>query len=108
MTLRCTLQRIDPDEDYHIHTNYALVQRLVELVSCHYPERLAQALVIPSGGWIKTLGSFGLRAYVPSAQTRAKILMLNSLSDLKKYVADDQLVTFAGGNSLLPPSTFEV
>eukprot|EP00566_Odontella_aurita_P026957 CAMPEP_0113558908 /NCGR_PEP_ID=MMETSP0015_2-20120614/18608_1 /TAXON_ID=2838 /ORGANISM="Odontella" /LENGTH=176 /DNA_ID=CAMNT_0000460497 /DNA_START=1 /DNA_END=531 /DNA_ORIENTATION=+ /assembly_acc=CAM_ASM_000160 len=99
--------RIDLDEDYHIHTNFALVQRLVELLSRHYPDRLAQALVVPSGGWIKTVGTFGLRAYVPDARTRAKVTMLHDLRGLLKFVKSDDLVAFAGGKALVAPKAFE-
>ena len=40
-------QGIVHDEDYHIHTNFKLVQQLIDVVSKHYPERLGRALLVP-------------------------------------------------------------
>eukprot|EP00978_Attheya_sp_CCMP212_P005119 scaffold11316_cov60-Attheya_sp.AAC.2 len=99
--------RIDySGEDYQVHTNFALVQRLNEVLSRHYPERLAKALIVPSSGWIKTLGTFGLRAYVSAPKTRSRVFMLGSSHDLKKYVEEDELVTIVGGRAFVPPEAF--
>jgi hypothetical protein len=99
--------RIDySGEDYQVHTNFALVQRLNEVLSRHYPERLAKALIVPSSGWIKTLGTFGLRAYVSAPKTRSRVFMLGSSHDLRKYVEEDELVTFVGGRAFVPPEAF--
>jgi hypothetical protein len=99
--------RIDySGEDYQVHTNFALVQRLNEVLSRHYPERLAKTFIVPSSGWIKTLGTFGLRAYVSAPKTRSRVFMLGSSHDLRKYVEEDELVTIVGGRAFVPPEAF--
>lgn len=89
--------RIVHDEDYHIHTNFKLVQQLIDVVSKHYPERLGRALLVPGGGWDTLLGNHGLRRYINSSKTRSKVVVLERLDDLKKYVSDDELITCVGG-----------
>ena len=100
--------RIDPWEDNQVHKNFTLVRRLRDIFSKHYPERLSKALIVSSGGWEKTLGTVGLRAYVPAARTRSRVVMLNSPDDLKKYVSKDEFVTLVGGNATVRPEAFEI
>jgi len=99
--------RIDPSEEYFVHTNSALIHRLVRLLSSHYPERLAKALIVPSGGWEKTMGGLSIRGYVSSPRTRSRIVMLKSANDLKEHINENSLLSFAGGKAKLPPECFE-
>ena len=94
-------------QKHHVHTNFSLVIRLSEILSRHYPERLAKALIVPSGGWAKTLGSRGIRSYVLSPITRARIHVLNSWDDLKKYVDEAELVSFVGGKAEINSETLK-
>ena len=99
--------RIDPSEEYFVHTNSALIHRLVRLLLSHYPERLAKALIVPSGGWEKTMGGLSIRGYVSSPRTRSRIIVLNSANDLKEHISENSLLSFAGGKAKLPSECFE-
>jgi len=73
--------------DYHIHSNFQLVQQMYELLSFHYPERLNKALIVPSKAFPKRrISSFALS---PITQTR--VVVLNTQADLKKYVNESEL-----------------
>jgi len=73
--------------DYHIHSNFQLVQQMYELLSFHYPERLNKALIVPSKAFPKRrISSFAL---LPITQTR--VVVLNTQADLKKYVNESEL-----------------
>ena len=84
-------------KEYSVHTNYKLVTELTQVMSMHYPERLAQCLVVPDGWWDTVLGTSGLFAYVPNEATRNKVVMINSLEDLKEYVDVKELSDIVGG-----------
>jgi hypothetical protein len=84
---------------FYVHTNFQFVQRLVGIVSQNYPERLGQAIVVPSGGWEKLIGAHGLRRYVQSSKTRSKITVVDNVNDLKNYISMEQLIDIAGGES---------
>lgn len=98
--------RIDASEKYTVHTNATLIQRIVHALSTHYPERLAKCLIVPSNGFEKTVGGLTIRTYVPSLRTRSRITILESASDLRDYISDENLLTFVGGKALLPPESF--
>lgn len=93
-------------EQYHVHSNLQLVHRLTRILSRHYPERLSRALFVTSGGWARTLVSSRIKSYVESPITRSRIHVLNSLDDLKKYVNQSELVSFAGGKADVCPSAY--
>lgn len=99
--------RIDASEKYTVHTNATLIQRIVHTLSTHYPERLAKCLIVPSNGFEKTIGSLTIRTYVPSLRTRSRITILESASDLRDYISDENLLSFVGGKALLPPESLE-
>ena len=99
--------RIDESEKYAIHTNTTLIQRIVQTLSTHYPERLAKCLIVPSNGFEKTIGGLTIRTYVPSLRTRSRITILESASDLKDYISDENLLSFVGGKAILPPESFD-
>ena len=94
--------RIDAKEMYSVHVNATLIHRIVRTLCAHYPERLAKCLIVPSGGFEKTIGSLTIRTYVPSLRTRSRITILESASDLKDYISDENLLSFVGGKAALP------
>ena len=98
--------RIDLNEKYFVHTNPALIQRIVCTLSAHYPERLAKCLIVPSSGLEKTIGGLSLRTYVTSLRTRTRITILDSRRELKDYISEENLLAFAGGKAVLPPEFF--
>mmetsp|Transcript_16963 Transcript_16963/g.25240 ORF Transcript_16963/g.25240 Transcript_16963/m.25240 type:complete len:654 (+) Transcript_16963:2150-4111(+) len=102
--------RIDPEEDYYVHTNFLLVQRLHEVISKHYPERLSKMIVVSSksGGWMKVFHTLSLKTHVKSQRTRDRITRIDSVAELKKYVDESELVTFVGGKALVNPEAFEI
>jgi hypothetical protein len=90
--------------DSHIHSNFHLVQRLCELLSFHYPERLNKALVVPSKAFPKRrIYSFAL-----SPITKSRVVVLNSQADLKKYVAESELISGAGGAAKITSEAFKM
>jgi len=90
----------DPKKNaLYVHTNFQFVQRLIGIVSQNYPERLGQAIVVPTGGWEKLIGTHGLRRYVQSSKTRSKITVVDNVNDLKNYISIEQLIDIAGGES---------
>jgi hypothetical protein len=98
--------RIDLNEKYFVHTNPALIQRIVCTLSAHYPERLAKCLIVPGSGLEKTIGGLSLRTYVTSLRTRTRITILDSQRELKDYISEENLLAFAGGKVVLPPAFF--
>ena len=84
-------------KEYSVHTNYKLVTELTQIMSTHYPERLAQCLVVPDGWWDTVLGTSGLFAYVPNEATRNKVVMIKCLEDLKEFVDVKKLSDIVGG-----------
>ena len=83
--------------DFKVHTNYALVCRLYEVLSTHYPERLKQFLLVSDSSWSTVLATSGLFAYIPDAVIRQKVVILSSVKDLKKYIPTKDLAALAGG-----------
>lgn len=74
------------------------------------PERLYQALVVVKPSQTislrKIFGSFRLASLVDSPVTRSKVRILNSFSELQKYVSKQELVTIAGGETPINPEVF--
>lgn len=98
---KITLKR-DPNNEFHVHTNFKFVQRLLDVVLQNYPERLKSALVIPSGGWEKILGTHGLRRYINSSRTRSKVTILSEERDLEEFISRAELIDVAGGEAQTP------
>lgn len=94
--------RIDPYEKYHSHSNILLMQLLNEVIPRHYPERLAKALVVLEKGGTKEHS----RSHYHSQYAAPLVTVLSSESDLKKYVDEDELVKFAGGNAQVTSDAF--
>lgn len=94
---------VQTQTDYHIHSNFYTVQRLCELLSFHYPERLNKALIVPSKAFSKKrISNFVLSTFSPITQTR--VVVLNSRADLKKYVNESELICGAGGTAKMIPT----
>lgn len=98
-TQKSALSKSNVANEQHVHTNFKFVQRLIHIVTRNYPERLGQALVVPNGGWEKLLGTHGLRRYIQSPKTRAKVKILSDLNSLKDYISSDELIDIAGGQA---------
>lgn len=97
---KITLKR-DPNNEFHVHTNFKFVQRLLDVVLQNYPERLKSALVIPSGGWEKILGTHGLRRYINSSRTRSKVTILSEERDLEEFISRAELIDVAGSTNTM-------
>jgi len=100
--------RIDSDEEWQLHGNFELVQRLVNLATRHYPEIFCKLLLVPGG----SSGSKKIDRYLKhlalSSRDREKITVIHSIKDLKKFIPIDELVTLAGGNAPVQKSAFDV
>ena len=101
--------RVYPEEDYHVHSNVALFQRLAEVLSAHYPERLKRLIVVPGQGrpvsYMNT--TYTMRKLITSSRTRARVVHLNRASELPKYVEDNELATIVGGWAEVELDAFE-
>lgn len=73
--------------EYHIHSNFQLVQQMYELLSFHYPERLNKALIVQS----KAFSKRRISSFVLSPITQTRVVVLNTQAELKKYVFDSEL-----------------
>ena len=100
--------RIDPEEEYRVHGNDELADRLRNIVMRHYPERLHKCLVLPGDPLGEKLVAKWFNYHLPYSPIRGKITILDSPQDLKLFILADELVTFAGGNSLVNSSAFVV
>jgi hypothetical protein len=100
--------RIDNDEEWQIHGNLQLAERLVTLAMRHYPERFHKCLVVPCGSsGAKKVDRF-LKHLVSCPRRRHKVAIIHSIQDLKMFIPVDELVTFAGGNAVVEKSAFAV
>lgn len=105
--------RIDPTEQYYVHTSKRVVRRLISLVMQHYPERLHKAYVVVGYGnktYTRTAvgGTMRLSKYILHSQrTREKVKFLIRYNDLREYISSDQLVTIAGGDARIHGDVFE-
>ena len=100
------------DEHWNIHTSKSVIERLVNLLMTHYPERLAKALVVVGHGNKKYAltaigGVFFLTGMVPSTKTRDKVRFLTRYRDLQSYVHRAQLVTLVGGTQVVDTGHYE-
>lgn len=94
-----TNPRVYPEEDFHVHSDILMFQRLAELLPAHYPERLKRLILVPGQGRSMTYmnTTFTMRKFITSSRTRNKVIHLNRASELPKYVEDEELATLAGG-----------
>lgn len=99
--------RVPPGEDYHVHSNINMIYRLSDVLSSHYPERLKNLLLVKGGsGYLSA--RFGIRKYIKSARTRAKVVQLNGVSELTRFVDESELATIVGGKVEVHPDAFEI
>ena len=96
---------IDPNQEYTSHGSIEMFSRLVGVLTRHYPERLQRALVIPGGSWSKAK----IRECILAQHILTpRVIILNSLQEVKNFVHDDELVTFAGGNAAVSCDAFTI
>lgn len=99
--------RAPPGEDYHVHSNIDMIYRLSDVLSSHYPERLKKLLLV-TGGSSYLSAKFGIRKYIASARTRAKVVQLNGVSELTRFVDESELATIVGGKVEVHSDAFEI
>lgn len=101
--------RISPTEEFQVHSNALMFDRLAELLQAHYPERLKRLIILPGQGRSVTYMNltFTMRKLITSSRTRNKVLQLSRSSELPKYVEDNELATLAGGWVEVDESAFE-
>ena len=102
--------RLYPEEDFHVHSNILMFQRLAELLPAHYPERLKRLILVPGQGRSMTYvnTTFAIRKFITCSRIRNKVIHLNRASELPKYVEDSELCTIVGGNvQVLEENAFE-
>jgi hypothetical protein len=98
--------RVQPGEDYHVHSDIDMIYRLSDVLSSHYPERLKKLLLVKGGpGYLSA--TFGMRKYIASARTRARIVQINGASELTRFVDESELATIVGGTADVLPDAFE-
>lgn len=96
---------IDPNQEYTSHGSIEMFSRLVGVLTRHYPERLQRALVIPGGSWSKAK----IRECILAQHILTpRVIILNSLQEVKNFVHDDELVTFAGGKAAVSCDAFTI
>lgn len=97
---------INPNQKYNEHSSIQMFSRLIDIVRKHYPERLKVALIVPgTGKWSKSK----IREYIAGQGVATpRVIVLNNAVELKKYVKDNQLVTFAGGKAPVTPEAFSI
>lgn len=101
--------RVYPAEDFQVHSDNLMFERLAEVLSAHYPERLKRLILVPgqsrSVSYMNT--AFTMRKFITSSNTRAKVVHLNRASELAKFVEDNELLTICGGWVEVEPDAFE-
>jgi hypothetical protein len=107
-----TNPRMFYDELWNVHTSKSVIERLVQILMSHYPERLARALVVVGHGNKKyALTAIGgvlfLTGMVPSTKTRDKVRFLTRYRDLQSYVHRTQLITLVGGTQAVDHRHYE-
>jgi hypothetical protein len=103
--------RIGPSESLQCHTNTILLQRLMDILSAHYPERLGKALVVPGKGnnsyyGVLVGGRIKLNSFLSSSKTRNKVHFLKKKFELKEHVAEAELINIVGGTAAIDPAAF--
>lgn len=105
--------RLQRSEDYHVHTNQALIKTLIHTLLEHYPERLHKAIFVPGksrgyGYWNTALGvQLAIRNSIVSVRTRSKCFILHRACELKEFIHPSEIVTIAGGEAPLQEGAFE-
>ena len=107
--------RLHPGEDYYTHASTKMIAKLIDTLSKHYPERLHKAICIPGKGGYgyhrnvpNAVGvMLSLTKYISSARTRAKVICLQSVGELKDFISSGEMVTLVGGNAPVHPNAFE-
>lgn len=94
--------RIFRDEVWNPHTSRPLIERLIQILLAHYPERLSKALVVighKNKRYVRSTvgGVLALTSAVSSSKTREKVKFLTHYSELQKYVDRSELITLVGG-----------
>ena len=100
--------RSNPDERYQAHYSVKMIERLADVLSSNYPDRLKKLLLVPGKGVPKTEigGLNGVRKSMASA-TRAKIIQLSKASELTDHVSKRELATVVGGTAEVRAEAFE-
>lgn len=104
--------RIYSDELWNTHTSKSLIDKILEILLTHYPERLSKALVVIGHGNKKYVrsaisGVLQLAGLIRSSRTRDKVRFLTRYRDLQTYVDRSQLVTLVGGTQVEDTRHFE-
>lgn len=105
--------RLQRSEDFHVHTNQALIKTLIHTLLEHYPERLHKAIFVPGksrgyGYWKTALGvQLAIRNSIVSVRTRSKCFILHRACELKEFIHPSEIVTIAGGEAPLQEGAFE-
>lgn len=95
--------RVLRDEVWNPHTSRPLLERLIEILLAHYPERLSKALVVlghKNKRYVRSIvgGVLALASVIPSSKTRDKVRFLAHYSELQSFVDQSELVSLVGGN----------
>ena len=96
---------IDPNQDFAEHASIEMYSRLVGLLRKHYPERLKGALIVPGKG---NFSKPNIRDFLTAHQVNTPRIILLNLIELKEYINEDQLVTFAGGKAAVKQDAFNI
>jgi len=104
--------RVYRDEVWNTHTSRTLIERLIDILLAHYPERLSKALVVvgyKNKRYVRSVvgGVLALTSVVGSAKTRDKVRFLTSYHDLYSYVDRSQLVSLVGGTQRVDMQHYE-
>ena len=103
--------RVYRDEVWNTHTSRTLIERLIDILLAHYPERLSKALVVvgyKNKRYVRYFGgALALTSVVGSAKTRDKVRFLTSYHDLYSYVDRSQLVSLVGGTQRVDMQHYE-
>jgi hypothetical protein len=101
-------RRIDAGEEWRVHGNFSLAQRLVNLAERHYPERFFQCLVVARGTWgSRRVDKFLSHNLVSYPRLRARISVLRSEANLLRFISAEELVEVAGGNAVAKNYTLD-
>lgn len=104
--------RVYGDELWNTHTTKTLIERMVDILLTHYPERLSKALVVIGHGNSKYVrsavgGVLSLTGLIRPSRTRDKIRFLTRYRDLQTYIDRSQLVTLVGGTQVEDAKHYE-
>jgi hypothetical protein len=98
-----TNPRVDPTEVLNQHTNHDMDMRLAKILYRHYPEYISRLLVMDPSD--KPQNS--IRCLLKEdANLLPRVKFLKRFDRLKDFIGEDELLSFAGGNSLISISHF--